>query len=1013
VQILHFQYLVSPGDSADPLEYNTERALTGHLLRFSTRNPSIVANLILPAPFGLGSLGFCCNVVIESEAPFVESIMPLKRAGVYGEMEVIYIMVRFSKPVQVEGVPQLLLRVNATTGVGVANYTATMDEYDIPIDIRSTDAIFKYVVRQADNVLSLVHTDAFALQLPDETAAIKHLTNSPTLSADLSLRDPSDQTPIDGRVYRQWKFRYPASVEVLLRDLYHTKPDSITATVEHNGYTATLFESCCEGRVFGNSYPKTRSGTNATLRSVDTGVGDDFLFSDITAPNIAQLGIVSQSSTRISAKRAIDGNVDPLVGDNSVSETQDEQDAWWLLQLPTASSVRAMTLWARKPQSWVYPVVEMVVKSYDKFPEGRFRLNVSNIDDSDPTFGVLTGYIDMGASPVSMQSVIEATPGLGNVLVTRKQLPPCENNGQGCGVGFDSGYGFAYRLNFLSLRASTPTVYIVDVEFPGEAEAAQLAAIGVDVNTRPFQLSAEADLIREGTFIEVPEEPEYGKGVTPPPLDANEDTSNTGAEFNTWLTPFWLFVFSDATAPPAGLNDSISASIWHQRYENMGDLLNVNLPEAMSATYIKVQREGTGSLSLAEFEVYEERINSMRDYIRGTPIQPSPLTSPYQPIEPFKHTFSNTEIDGRWLVQLTQNTDLGRHQRGWFGALGSISEAVLIVTDLAGVVHSYYQDLRAEVTSLPTYGSLRYTTARTESPYGNWREAFEVSDLGELRPRLGGERYQGYCYGPDTSGNVSTQDVDQTYTICPNNFDVRPLLSSSRLLGDTPERVFLRNERVVVYHPKEGYLGPDYFTYIVYDGLGVQVHEYAGGSVDSRNEVTVHVRRCRPFQSAIQRAMNASISTSFKEDGEHVLCDCAQTETSLINNQTICDAARVAVCSSATAGVSGAFVDAVAGREHFLAMCSTCFDPQQGLRSGQCQTQTIRAVSLLTSRGLCRASTGEAAEPVMDCSTETVTEPGREATNYLSLKPPMLYGSFERLKNSFGAYGWYHTPRLT
>lgn len=56
---------------------------------------------------------------------------------------------------------------------------------------------------------------------------------------------------------------------------------------------------------------------------------------------------------------------------------------------------------------------------------------------------------------------------------------------------------------------------------------------------------------------------------------------------------------------------------------------------------------------------------------------------------------------------------------------------------------------------------------------------------------------------------------------------------------------------------------------------------------------------------------------------------------------------------------------------------------------------------------------GPQAQPFMDCSTETVTEPGRESTNYLSLKPPTLFGGFERLKNSFGAYGWYHTPLLT
>jgi FlaG/FlaF family flagellin (archaellin) len=358
-------------------------------------------------------------------------------------------------------------------------------------------------------------------------------------------------------------------------------------------------------------------------------------------------------------------------------------------------------------------------------------------------------------------------------------------------------------------------------------------------------------------------------------------------------------------------------------------------------------------------------------------------------------------------VQLTQDATLQRDYRGFSGAAGTISEAVLIITDLAGIVHSYYQDLRAEVTSLPKYGDLSYTAPRTPSPYGNWRENFEVTAEGKLVPKLGGERPLGYCYGPDSYFNASTQDADNVYQQCPDNFGVAPLLSTLRVLGDTPETAYLRNERVVVYKPRQGYLGPDYFTYIVHDGQNIQTHEVQGSAQGSQNEVTVHVRKCRPFTDKIKRGLDAKLSPSFAADGSHLLCQCAQTEISQINNRTVCDAARAVVCSSSANN------DTVNSWDHFKAMCLTCTDPRRGLLSGECQTQTIRAVSLLTSRGLCRATKGPTATPFMDCTAETVTEPGREATNYLSSKPPLLTGAFQKLMNSFGAYGWYHTPLLT
>ena len=128
------------------------------------------------------------------------------------------------------------------------------------------------------------------------------------------------------------------------------------------------------------------------------------------------------------------------------------------------------------------------------------------------------------------------------------------------------------------------------------------------------------------------------------------------------------------------------------------------------------------------------------------------------------------------------------------------------------------------------------------------------------------------------------------------------------------------------------------------------------------------------------------------------ICSCAQTEFSLINDTTLCNTVRTTICGDPLQ------------REKFLSMCLPCFDPARGLNSGDCQAQTVRAVSLFNSRGMCTE------KPPMDCSAETVTEPGSENKNYLSLKPPYALssnmGAYARLKNSFGAYGWYHSPAL-
>jgi hypothetical protein len=198
---------------------------------------------------------------------------------------------------------------------------------------------------------------------------------------------------------------------------------------------------------------------------------------------------------------------------------------------------------------------------------------------------------------------------------------------------------------------------------------------------------------------------------------------------------------------------------------------------------------------------------------------------------------------------------------------------------------------------------------------------------------------------------------------------------------------FLRNDRVVIYTPNLRYRGPDYFTYIIHDGLSIQNHIGENGNSVLRNEVTMHVRNCRTYDTKQQ--FN-------RTNGVHPLCTCGQTEVALVNNVTYCNSIRTKICADAFSN------------EAFYNMCQACFGKNSalGLISSECIAQTIRSVSLLSSRGLCST------KPIVDCSTETVTAPGLEATNYLSLKPYTSDGSMSLLGNSFGGYGWYQSSTL-
>ena len=110
---LTFLYAVQPGDLSPDLDVTGVNALSlnGGTIKDVANNP---ANLTVPQPGGVGSLGYNKNLVIDAERPTVASVTSLTLDGAYGPGDLINIQVRFSEVVVVTGTPQLELELGMT-----------------------------------------------------------------------------------------------------------------------------------------------------------------------------------------------------------------------------------------------------------------------------------------------------------------------------------------------------------------------------------------------------------------------------------------------------------------------------------------------------------------------------------------------------------------------------------------------------------------------------------------------------------------------------------------------------------------------------------------------------------------------------------------------------------------------------------------------------------------------------------------------------------------------------------
>lgn len=496
------------------------------------------------------------------------------------------------------------------------------------------------------------------------------------------------------------------------------------------------------------------------------------------------------------------------------------------------------------------------------------------------------------------------------------------------------------------------------------------------VNILKFTLVTKVEISTRGHPVAADQNPRFPRGVASP---ANYSVTPDG--YNEWLTPCWVMLFPPGRLqPPDDLEKAKNASIWVKFFNSSVDVQQIVIPQGIKAGFLKIQRESYGALSLAEVEVYSAKLNYLKAYNRGSPVASSTIVSPFQAAQPLDSTFKYTDMRGQWNLRIQQNLPASSAdvEGGWSGAYGSLSDVVLVITDITGSVFTFYQQLVAEITSLPKHGAL-YATSRENTTYWDFQEAFEVDPRNRIDTKEGEGRPLGLCYKDPT---------------CASAHNKGPLLDDRHVLGDSAAINFIRSERVVVYVPDSDYVGPDYFTYVIRDGATLQSHAAAAGAIATLNEVTLNTRVCRRYSHELH-FRNAS--------AVYPLCACAfdYTSTTALSIQA-CGRAVINVCASGEVY-----------RSAFVNMCESCglSAPSSPLTvssilSGACSVEIYRAVWFVTDRGMCSSA------PRMDCSSETTTEPGDDARNYLSPKPPLLHGSLTALGSSFGGYGWFDSSTM-
>ncbi|KAG3197434.1 hypothetical protein PC128_g6858 [Phytophthora cactorum] len=223
---LKFGYTVQKGDNTTALEYaNSDslalslRAITGVRI-VNDDGAYTIANTILPPPGfdgdwerGIGtSLSKNSALEIDVTPPFVKTVTSPHDDGTFGIGEEILVHVYFSQPIEVTGLPTVVLETGAVDRIIPFNQV-----------VAGNIAEFKYIVQSMDTSPDLTYTGTTALQL--NGGSIKRKSTTPTTNAVLKL-------PVNGET---------GSLSVnknMVIDTTKPKILSVTTTAKDGVYTA-------------------------------------------------------------------------------------------------------------------------------------------------------------------------------------------------------------------------------------------------------------------------------------------------------------------------------------------------------------------------------------------------------------------------------------------------------------------------------------------------------------------------------------------------------------------------------------------------------------------------------------------------------------------------------------------------------------------------------------------------------------------------------------------------------
>ncbi|HKB02058.1 MAG TPA: dockerin type I domain-containing protein [Gemmataceae bacterium] len=169
---LTFNYTVAAGQSTGDLDYSSASALSLNGGTITDAISGLDAELTLPAPGAVGSLGANKNISIDAAVASVTGVTSTVTNGTYGFGSVIPVTVTFNRPVVVTGSPQLALNSG-----GAAIYASGSG---------SSILTFNYTVGAGENAADLDYTSATALTLNGGTIKDQATTGD----ADLTLPAP-------------------------------------------------------------------------------------------------------------------------------------------------------------------------------------------------------------------------------------------------------------------------------------------------------------------------------------------------------------------------------------------------------------------------------------------------------------------------------------------------------------------------------------------------------------------------------------------------------------------------------------------------------------------------------------------------------------------------------------------------------------------------------------------------------------------------------------------------------